>query len=64
MRRIPDSKDAGGEDGEGEKSLQGVEAQGLNLPAADVRAGLFFLFQERKKESFILCKAHVSVKVL
>lgn len=35
MSRISDSKDAGGEDGEGEQSLQGVETQGLYLPASD-----------------------------
>lgn len=48
MSRVPDSKDASGDDGEGEESVQGVETQGTLLPFSDglVNADLS---QERKR---------------
>lgn len=66
MSRIPDSKDAGGEDGEGEKSLQRGETLGLLLPATDGLTTADLWSQERlkRKKYFILCKADVSSNVL
>lgn len=60
--RIPDSKDAGGEDGEGEDSVQGVETQILLLPGRDGLAiGDLWV---RKGNGFILRKIGWSSKPL
>lgn len=60
MDRIPHSKDAGGEDGEGEESVQGVETQILLLPGIDgLASGDLWV---RKGNGFILRKISWSSK--
>lgn len=48
MRRVPGGKDASGDDGEGEESVQGVETQGPLFPFIDGLSNAD-LSQERKQ---------------
>lgn len=48
ISRVPHSKDASGDDGEGEESVQGVATQGLLLPFRGDGANAD-LSQERKQ---------------
>lgn len=62
MSRIPDSKDAGGEDGEGQESVQGVATQILLPPDRDGLGGA--VLWVRKRNGFILRKIGWSSKPL